>query len=204
VPLSELIGDRVTPRSFDLTLGPLRFSRFFNGQKGTLELAYEGLVADPETHLREACAFIGVSFEDGLQDYASDPAPLETLRRTTMGDKKILGTSRPHSQSVGRWKKVLNRVEVQLMLDYLGAQTFERMGYGDTLHYLKKSGYTIPTQDEVNKRVEALEHRARVFPFSSGEQIAAIEDMQRFMNKLRRHWWIRLGRRLGLRRLSSI
>jgi hypothetical protein len=204
MPLPELIGDRITPSSFDLTLGPLKFSRFFTGQEGAFELAYEDLVSDPEKHLEQLCSFIGVRHETGLEDYSEDSDHLQTLRRTTMGDKKILGTSKPHNRSVGQWRKVLSKEEVQLMLNYLGSFPFERMGYGDTLHFLKKGGYVIPSPAEVNERLEILEQRARVFPYSSGEQIAALEDMQKFMKKLRRHWWLRLGRALGLCRLSSI
>lgn len=204
LPLPELIGDRLTPSSFDLTLGPLRFSHFFKGQKDTFELAYEDLVAEPEQHLAELCSFIGVTTEPNLHHYSPETDHLETLRRTAMGDKKILGFTRPHSQSVGQWRKVLSRNEVQLLLNYLGAYPFERMGYGDTLFSLRKSGYTIPPPNEVQEKARALEERARVFPFSSGDQIAAVDDLPKLMRKLRRHWWLRLGRRLGVFRLSSV
>jgi len=204
MPLPELIGERITPSSFDVTLSMLNLMRYFRGQPGTYEIAYEELVEEPARHLEKLCIFLGLKPEPDLDDYAANEQHLESLRRTSMGDKKVFGHSKPHRQSVDQWKKVLNKEEVQLLLDILGRATFERMGYGGTVKFLKGAGYRFPSDQEVEARLNQLQERAKAFPFSSAGEVAAVDDAQKFMKKLRRHWWIRLGRRLGISRLSSM
>ena len=72
------------------------------------------------------------------------------------------------------------------------------------MKYLKGAGYRFPSDQEVEARLKQLQERAKAFPFSSAGEVAAVDEAQKFMKKLRRHWWIRLGRRLGVSRLSSM
>ena len=200
--IGELVGERVTPYSFDLTLSFRNFSRFFHGQPNTFELRYEDLVAEPQRCLQDLCLFLGIKPERGLEQYGQDNRQIDSLRSKTMGDRNLFDHSEPHRRSIGQWKKVLGSDDVQRLLDGIGCAPFERMGYHETIQSLKEDGYTMPSSADVEGRLDQLEQGAAVRT-TDGTHVLPPEEAQRLLKQLRRHWWIRLGRKLGLFRFSS-
>jgi len=69
-----------------------------------------------------------------MQDYGHNQDLMETYRRATMGDKKLLDHNAAHGRSVGRWRDLLTAQEVQKILLTLGTDVFRRLGYEGQLH----------------------------------------------------------------------
>lgn len=197
IPVVELCGECLTPSSFDLSMAIHSFAHFFQGLSGTYELRYEDLVQDAPKHIRHLCHFLEVEPEAGLENYAEKNGSLELLKDKTMGDKKVFGHSKPHHQSVGQWKKVLDRHDVQQVIDSIGQEAFERMGYFEIVRDLKNDGFVFPSRAAVAERLETLRQRAQLFPMTT-EQIHSFEEMHKYVKRISRHRWIRLGRRLRL------
>jgi hypothetical protein len=154
----------------DLPLGLARFVEFFQGQPNTVELRYEDFVQNPPVCLERLCAFLGLACEPGLEDYGANPQALAERQRKHMGDPKLFAHRRPHTDSLDRWKTVLQPVQIQKVLDCLGARLFERMGYGETVKALRAQGFRFPDEQAVEERRREFEQAARSLPWAHPDQ----------------------------------
>src|SRR6185295_7250173 len=133
--IQELMGDALSPYTFDTTVSfPLLATYFDASGSKKFCLKYEDLVQDPALHTKSLCSFLGLSYENSMQDYGHNQDLMETYRRATMGDKKLLDHNAVHSRSVGRWRDLLTTQEVQQILLTLGTDVFRRLGYEGLLH----------------------------------------------------------------------
>lgn len=214
VPVAELVGDRLSPNSLDLTIGLRNYIRYFNGQKNTLEIRYEDIVTETPAALQRLCEFLEVPYQGGLEDYDRGEPAFSAMKDQLMGDKNIFGHTRPHGKSIDRWKHELAPEDVQRLVNVIGEKCFERMGYAETIADLKQAGYSFPREEDLNNTLFALKKRAQAVPSESGakylmllcvkkkmdldEKARRLEQKARRLDRFRRHWWVRMGRRLGL------
>ncbi len=72
----------------------------------SLHIRYEELVANPEAHMRDFCAFADLDFEQGMVDYGKSNPQASAARG--LGDPMtVAGQSRPVTDSLGKWAKQL-------------------------------------------------------------------------------------------------
>jgi len=79
-----------------------------------VHVRYEALVKDPESGLREICAFLGVAYEPGMIEYgrAEEGAP---KAGRGLGDPITVNReTRPTTGSIGRWPEALRTDPVRL------------------------------------------------------------------------------------------
>jgi hypothetical protein len=97
-------------RRFGSRVGPERY----------LELRYEDLVTEPETHLRRVCEFLGLAFEPGMLAYHQgvDPARLEDHPRL----------AQPPTPGVRRWREQMSHADAELFEAIAGGLLAE-LGY---------------------------------------------------------------------------
>jgi glycosyltransferase involved in cell wall biosynthesis len=73
------------------------------------------------------------------------------------GDKKILTTSRPHANSIGRWAGVFNDDEIAVLLRSIGPHLFSALGYQDVLDLIAGRGIVLPDPAQSNAYAQRLE-----------------------------------------------
>lgn len=74
-----------------------------------LHLRYEDLVADPERHMRDLCAFLGIDFDPGMIDYGARSGGVQTAARGLGDPVTVSRESRPTTSSVDKWTEALGR-----------------------------------------------------------------------------------------------
>ncbi|HKQ38518.1 MAG TPA: sulfotransferase, partial [Verrucomicrobiae bacterium] len=205
VPVTELVGETLSPNSLDLTVGLRNYARYFRGQKNTFEIRYEDIVTNASEALQKLCAFLGVSYEPGLEDYDRGDPGFSAMKEQLMGDKNIFSHTRPHRQSVDKWKQHLAPEDLQRLINLIGEKGLKRMGYHDTVRELKAMGCRFPKEIEVDDALFGLEQRARAMPGESGaiyhlllRTKTDVDKEAKDIEQLRRHWWVRLGRALRI------
>jgi protein-tyrosine sulfotransferase len=149
--LGELTGDPIVPRSYDLTIGLRRLADYANNFSGVLEVCYEDITLDPVPVLEQVCAHLKLTYQPGMVEY-NKPSNLAERRQRALGDKNLYNHSKPHTSSIGRWENVFAAADIQWLIDFLGAEIFERMGYSTTLTRLKSMGVRFPSEYEVAER----------------------------------------------------
>lgn len=205
VPVAELIGESLSPNSLDLTIGLRNYARYFRGQKNTFEVRYENLVSNAPEALERLCAFLGVPYEHGLEDYGRGDPAFSAMKEQLMGDKNIFSHSRPHTQSVDKWKQHFSTEDLQRLINLIGEKTIKRMGYHDTVQELKARGCRFPDAYDVDDALFALEQKARAMPGENGaiyhllmRTKTDVDKDTKEIEQLRRHWWVRLARHLRI------
>jgi hypothetical protein len=79
-----------------------------------VHLRYEELVREPEKHLREVCAFLGLAFEPGMVDYGEGEDPAPRTRRGLGDPIQVDRETRPTTRGVGKWAEALARDPARL------------------------------------------------------------------------------------------
>ena len=201
VSVDELVGATLSPHSLDLTIGLRNYVRYFRGQKNAFEVRYEDLVENAAEALQRLCSFLEVPYEAGLEDYDRGDPEFSAMKNQFMGDKNIFMHSRPHGQSVDKWKQKFTAEELQRLVNVIGERCFERMGYRQTITDLKAMKCRFPREHEVDDALFAIEQKARAMPGENGAQYHLMlrtktdrDQEVKLLDQLRRHWWVRLGR----------
>jgi hypothetical protein len=129
ISVSEQMGSVVTPHSYDTTLSFDRLLKFFAKAKRAHVVRYEDLTKDPGPVLKNLCRKIGLTYSPAMLEYGSNARLMASYRTSTFGDKKVLGFSATHRQSVGRWRDILVPSEVRSVLKTLGTTCFLAQSY---------------------------------------------------------------------------
>jgi LPS sulfotransferase NodH len=95
-------------------------ARAFGRDHPYFELRYEDLVADPETHLREVCAFLGLDYEPAMLDYHRD-ADLDITV-----DHVLL--TRPPVRTARKWREQMASKDVELF-EAIAGDVLSALGY---------------------------------------------------------------------------
>ena len=124
--------------NFDLIVGLDRLCREVDpGDERVMTVQYERLVAEPEKITSSVMQFLGLQ---AIPSQCEFDVSGSAFNNSFAGDKKITGTARPHSQSVGAWRAAFSPEELQVLLDYIGSEAFRRLGYACVLEELRKIG----------------------------------------------------------------
>lgn len=79
-----------------------------------IHVRYEELVRDPEKHLREICAFVGLDFIPAMVEYGEAEGPARPVA-AGLGDPVTVNRERrPTTESVGKWAAALAGDPVRL------------------------------------------------------------------------------------------
>lgn len=83
-------------------------ARFLRERPAPLvHVRYEELVADPEKHLREICAFLGVAFDPAMVQYGDAEGAVRPVAAGLGDPISVDRHKRPTTESVGRWADAL-------------------------------------------------------------------------------------------------
>lgn len=131
-----------TPFEHDIVLGLRNLNAFANERHDrVLSLSYERLVADPGPVMASVAAFLGIDAADSSLEIDS---AIESLRGSSLGDRKILATKGVHNQSVGAGLKLLEAHELQTVYDAIGPKLLTELGYEDQIVPLHELGVHDP------------------------------------------------------------
>ncbi|MBT2284683.1 sulfotransferase [Paenibacillus polymyxa] len=134
--IHSLQSPKLNMKSVDLTLGILRLNDYFaEPHANAYELQYEQLVARPQEELEKLCAFLGIRYEQGMEQYGQflDSAKSDMFYSMGVGDPFLSSHQEAHQGSVNNWKNILEPHEVELYCRVMGADVFHRMGYSEQL-----------------------------------------------------------------------
>ncbi|WP_091014644.1 MULTISPECIES: sulfotransferase family protein [Paenibacillus] len=132
----SLQSPKLNMKSVDLTLGMLRLNEYFaEPHSNAYELQYERLVSNPQEELEKLCAFLGIRYEQGMEQYGQflDSAKSDMFYSMGVGDPFLSSHQKAHQGSVNNWKNILEPHEVELYCRVMGAELFHRMGYSEQL-----------------------------------------------------------------------
>jgi hypothetical protein len=127
------------PELLDLTLGLEWLTAFYKRHRDAVHVVfYERLVAAPRDELGAVLRHIGI---DAPLELLGSLTRLDAAKRApqSFGDEKIRATTAPHMKSIGTWRHVLNRDQLQVILDAVGAEQLVALGYADTVNALEMS-----------------------------------------------------------------
>ncbi|WP_339240913.1 sulfotransferase [Paenibacillus sp. FSL R5-0517] len=134
--IHSLQSPKLNMKSVDLTLGMLRLNDYFaEPHSNAYELQYEQLVSNPQEELEKLCAFLGIRYEQGMEQYGQflDSAKSDMFYSMGVGDPFLSSHQEAHQGSVNNWKNILEPREVELYCRVMGADLFHRMGYSEQL-----------------------------------------------------------------------
>ncbi|THF73667.1 sulfotransferase family protein [Cohnella fermenti] len=129
-----LTGRSFDPKAADLTVGLLRYMRYFAAEDPlAYRLRYERLVADPRGELDGVCRFLGLGYEAGMERYGAAMDTPKAARFFSMGvgDPLLADHSAPHEDSVHAWKELLTKREIAAYGRILGGRALDGLGYGE-------------------------------------------------------------------------
>lgn len=136
----ELIRSLQSPnlnmKAVDLTLGVLRLNDYFaDKHANAYEVQYEQLVSNPRDEMEKLCGFLGVGYEEGIEQYGRfvDSTKSNMFYSMGVGDPFLSSHQEAHKDSVNNWKKILDPQEVEFYCRVMGADLFHRMGYSEQL-----------------------------------------------------------------------
>ncbi|WP_285856106.1 sulfotransferase family protein [Paenibacillus illinoisensis] len=134
--VSSLKSPHLNMKAVDLTLGLLRLNDYFAVKHANAhELRYEQLVSKPKEEVEKLCEFLGVGYEEGMEQYGLhvNSSKSNMFYSMGVGDPFLSTHQEAHKNSVNNWKSILNTTEVETYCRVLGADVFHRMGYSEQL-----------------------------------------------------------------------
>ncbi|MEN1985372.1 sulfotransferase family protein [Paenibacillus hubeiensis] len=134
--IGSLNSSKLNMKAVDLTLGIMRLNDYFAEEHaGAYEIQYEQLVVDPQGELEKMCHFLGVDYEQGMEQYGRflDSAKSDMFYSMGVGDPYLSGHQEAHKNSVNNWNEILTKQETETYCRALGAGLFHRMGYAEQL-----------------------------------------------------------------------
>lgn len=177
--LDEVVGDAISPYTFDVTVSfRLLIDHFAEPSSNKIVIGYEDFATSPASHLTRLCSRLGVTYEPSMLEYGANTSLMHSYQQAMMGDKNILNSLTPHTSSVGKWSSRLSVADVGRILRTLGTRVFEDMGYVDQLERaLSYAGATRAEVDEegaLPRMFEAYQAYARLH--SADHQFAALNS----------------------------
>jgi Sulfotransferase family len=138
-----------TGRASGRALGPQRY----------LEVRYEHLVSQPESTVREVCAFLDLPFEPAMLRYHEDAEPL-IANLTYEGEHRNL--SRPPTEGLRDWRVEMDPHDV-VRFESIAGDLLEELGYerATTTHGLTTRLFARKARLEVLARNAAQSRRRR-------------------------------------------
>lgn len=215
LPLDEVLGNALSPHSFDATIAFARLAAYFaQADDDRFTVRYEEFVSNPGAHLARVCEHLGVAFVPAMLDYKANTALMQSYAASPWGDRTALTLDGPTPAAVGRWRTSLSPADVGRVLQTLGSEIFATLGYAtelnDALAFAGLQRHALSTRGRLDElQAAATDFAVRNLPDSPGgrrtKQVAQITDLQRQLAatepaRSTPRWRTRLGL---LRRLAS-
>ena len=127
-----------TPHAADFVLGIEELTKLIAAtNKHTHVTHYESLVENPISELSSLLAFLKLPACEGMEHFSLKGSEYHSHY---LGDRNVLQTTAPHKKSIGSWKKTFQPQELGILLNAVGSETLDRLGYHDTLQELRRAG----------------------------------------------------------------
>lgn len=193
VGVAHMTGKPVRPVSLDFAKGFAALAVYFDAPSPLkFELQYEALAQAPAEHVEQVCAFLGLPPEcESMLAFGDNADLMARHADAAMGDRKILETAAPHTESIGKWREALSPEETAQLLRVLGVEIFQRMGYGATVDTVRAAGIGLPDESAAARERERICTTQQETYAELRAQVRAYEQNQ--------PWPRRLGRRIGKR-----
>jgi len=148
----------VSVHTRDFCEGLFKFADYVSVTRDdVLVIRYEDLANDAEGSLRSACQFSDIDFSPSMLDYYKNTTLIEEYRQSSVGDPISSNKPAPtNNRTVNAWEKRLDRADIEALVNILGVDVFERLGYGDTVIRLQDLFINTPTEDQVFERRKLL------------------------------------------------
>jgi hypothetical protein len=206
--LQALKGDKLNMQAVDMTVGLLRYARYFSSSSPhAIRVHYEQLASEPRDQLMRLCSFLGVDYEEGMERYGEAMRSGQSAQFFSMGvgDPFLAQHAEPHQQSINRWHQVLTREEAIRYCSAIGARVFHELGYSEQLAEAEERlGITVPSEPD-GELIERLtkqladaagyawqaeyqlraDHEVSKIPISIDEDHAAAPEVMRLQMMLR-------------------
>ncbi|GIQ69786.1 sulfotransferase [Xylanibacillus composti] len=160
----DLRADSFHIKMADITIGLLRYMSYFAEEHpNAYRLHYEQLVRSPRDELSRLFDFLGLQYEEGIEKYG---AFMETDKSGMfysmgVGDPFLTRHGEPHLNAVGTWQTTLDKEEVALYVQAVGARVFRRLGYAEALEEAERwTGMRFPDEPDLSlmtRRTRQLE-----------------------------------------------
>lgn len=153
-------------------------------------LRYEELVNETETMLKTVCEFLEINYSRAMLTYYENTSLAEEYSRSPVGDQVVFRQKSISTRSANSWETRLDLAEIQTLVDVLGIEIFERLGYGDTVAKLREMSVDIPSEKRACERremlMQALVARVHEPPFSIWDNFAyPLKRGQEELNRMR-------------------
>ncbi|WP_394184124.1 sulfotransferase family protein [Metabacillus halosaccharovorans] len=160
---NDLLSTTFNPEIADITVGLLRYAHYFsNKNEYSFKLYYEKLVQNPKVEVGKLCKFLGLDYEVGLEQYGEflHTPKGNMFASMGVGDPFVFDHVQPHQNSIDIWKEVLDKKEVEMYCETLGADIFHELGYSSELEEAEKwTGVKFqsePDMDLIRYRTEQI------------------------------------------------
>lgn len=148
IQINELAGDNPTVNSRDFVEGLFILSDYFSlPDPLKYVVAYEDLVSDGSSQLAKICQFIDVDYQQSMLEFYDCHAVIQKFKNAAIGDSFASKNPKAiNSNSVGRGVTGLKKSDVQSLLNLLGGNVFQALGYGDVLGIINRIGIDVPDE----------------------------------------------------------
>jgi hypothetical protein len=166
----------------DLVLGLRRLLDFSRSNSTSVyTLKYEQLVSRPQKTFNDLLHWLEVP-NKRLAGFQLGGGEFD---RGDIGDKKILTTNTPHRKSIGRWSKVFNPQEIEILVNSIGPHLMSAIGYGDVLEQALALGIATPDPARSNSYAQRLEQSltARNAEYESAETFSDLTTQERRLHQ---------------------
>lgn len=123
----------------------------------TTLVRYEDLVANPDAVMHKLSQFLEINFSESMLTYYENTALIEEYKKSPVGDPVLSNKPLPvNSLSVSSWEQRLELEDIKALIDVLGVQIFEQLGYKDVPEKLKSLNVNFPSETKARVRRELL------------------------------------------------
>lgn len=134
IGIDGLLGENVSPRTFDTTLSHKIFYDYFQKDSSRkVVLSYEDLVSNPFPRIEDILKLFNLNLPSKESGISISWEIIKRYSISSFGDKTILRRQDISDSAIGKWKNVLTIEEIKKIIQVLGTKIFDRLGYMDDL-----------------------------------------------------------------------
>lgn len=181
--IDHLLGEKTDSVTWDFPVGLPNLMEYFS-QPDPLkyEIRYEDLVNDPQGEIGRLAEFCGLAMTTDLLSLHPHSRGVQALQGAPVGDPNLTRHSNVHHQSLGRCWEVLTPAESRRLTDFLGPETFRRLGYpAEDPQHAEYFQFTLTPEE----RQAALRHVRQRLETSKISRLAALYEKDGAIEYLR-------------------
>jgi len=176
-------AEGVSDHTRDFCEGLFKFADYIAMKNDLVyRLYYEDLIRNTADELLRLCRFVDLEFVSGMISYHTNQELVEEYKKTPVGDPFAYERSFfSPSQARKGWEKSLEKEDVQSLIDVLGVNIFERLGYGESVSRLNGMRINIPSETRALERrnllMRSLIENVKEPPFSAWDNfVSSLKD----------------------------